>query len=127
MTKALPKHPDAIAPNGFNMRVLLKLTSGNMAHFELLPGQTSRAIAHRKVDEIWYFLQGEGKLWRKLDDQEEIVHVKAGVCVTIPVGTYFQVRALGNQPLVAVGVMTPPWPGDAEVYYVSGAWLSDLT
>ena len=58
--------------------------------------------------------------------QEEIVPVTAQVCVTIPVGTYFQFRATGKESLVAVGITMPPWPGDREVYYVSGPWLSDL-
>jgi mannose-6-phosphate isomerase-like protein (cupin superfamily) len=124
--KYLSKYPDDTAPHGFQKRILLQLASGGMAHFELPPGKTSRAVCHRTVDEIWYFLQGEGEMWRKLDEQEEIVRVEAQVCVTIPAGTYFQFRATGKEALVAVEVTMPPWPGDKEVYYVSGAWLSDL-
>ena len=61
-TKRLPVAPDAVAPDGSDVRILLKLDGGNMAHFELAPGQTSVAEAHRTVDEIWYFLSGRGEM-----------------------------------------------------------------
>jgi mannose-6-phosphate isomerase-like protein (cupin superfamily) len=44
------------------------------------------------------------------------------VCVSIPTGTHFQFRALGMDPLAAVGVTMPPWPGASEAYPVEGAW-----
>jgi mannose-6-phosphate isomerase-like protein (cupin superfamily) len=44
------------------------------------------------------------------------------VCVTIPLGTHFQFRSLGNEPLAAVAVTMPPWPGDGEAYEVAGPW-----
>lgn len=126
-TKLLSKPPDITAPDGSDVRILLQLKGGSMAHFELAPGKTSRAVVHRTVDEIWYFTQGEGEIWRKQGDQEEITPVKPGVCITIPVGTHFQFHATGKLPLAAVAITMPPWPGDNEAYFVSGAWLSDLT
>lgn len=125
-TQHLPSHPDETAPHGSRKRMLLHLDGGSMSHFELLAGQISRAVAHRTVDEIWYFVKGEGEMWRKLGEQEEIVRVAPDLCVTIPAGTYFQFRTTGRESLVAVVVTMPPWPGDREVYYVSGKWLSDL-
>ena len=106
---------------------MLQLKGGSMAHFELAPGKTSRAVAHRTIEEIWYFTQGEGEMWRKQGDKEEITPVAAGVCITIPVGTHFQFHATGKLPLAAIAITMPPWPGDGEVYYVSGAWLPDLS
>lgn len=93
-----------------------------MAHFELGPGQTSKAVAHRTVEEIWYFLSGRGEMWRKQGDREEVVPVEAGVCLTIPLGTHFQFRSLGSSSLAAIGVTMPPWPGDGEAYEVAGKW-----
>jgi mannose-6-phosphate isomerase-like protein (cupin superfamily) len=93
-----------------------------MAHFQLAPGRTSVAVAHRTVEEIWFFLSGRGEMWRLLGNHEEVVPVDAGVCLTIPVGTHFQFRALGDEPLAAVGVTMPPWPGDGEADPVSGKW-----
>jgi mannose-6-phosphate isomerase-like protein (cupin superfamily) len=121
-TKRLPVAPDAVAPDGSDVRILLKLDGGNMAHFELAPGQTSVAVAHRTVEEIWYFLSGRGQMWRKLGDQEEVKQVDPGVCITIPVGAHFQFRSFGPEPLAALGVAMPPWPGNEEAYQVEGKW-----
>ncbi len=122
-TKQPSAQPDAVAPDGSDVRVLLALSGGSMAHFTLAPGKTSIAVAHRTVAEIWYFLAGRGEMWRKLDDQEEVVPVAAGMCLTIPLGTHFQFRAFGATPLAAIGVTMPPWPGEGEAYEVEGKWL----
>jgi mannose-6-phosphate isomerase-like protein (cupin superfamily) len=121
-TKRLPASPDAIAPDGSAVRVLAQLRGGSLAHFELAPGQTSRAVAHRTVEEIWYFLQGRGEMWRKLNSDEQVAPVEAGVAITLPVGTHFQFRSTGPEPLAAVGITMPPWPGESEAYPVSGPW-----
>src|SRR5262245_21743777 len=121
-TTRLPLAPDAIAPDGSDVRVLLGLRGGGLAHFELGPGRTSIAVAHRTVEEIWFFLAGRGEMWRKQGDQEEVVPVEPGPCLTIPLGTYFQFRALGDAPLAAIGVTMPPWPGEGEAYRVPGRW-----
>ena len=122
MTKRLPVRHDTVAPDGADVRALLRVERGNMAHFELAPGQTSVAEAHHTVDEIWYFVRGRGEMWRKLGDQEEVVPVDPGVCITIPVGTHFQWRSFGYEPLAAIGVAMPPWPGGGESYSVEGKW-----
>jgi len=74
------------------------------------------------VEEIWYFVQGRGEMWLKTGEREEVVVVDPGVCVSIPAGTHFQFRALGMEPLAAVGVTMPPWPGPSEAYPVEGRW-----
>jgi mannose-6-phosphate isomerase-like protein (cupin superfamily) len=125
-TKRLPVQPDAVAPDGSDVRLLLALSAGSLAHFELAPDSTSIAVAHRTVEEIWYFVSGHGEMWRKLNEHEEIVTVDAGVSVTLPVGTHFQFRAFGDQPLTALGITMPPWPGDGEAYEVSGKWTPTL-
>ncbi|MCG8509786.1 MAG: cupin domain-containing protein [Rhodospirillales bacterium] len=121
-TKRLPKNPDVAAPDGSDVRILLGLKGGTMAHFELPPGRTSRAVTHRTVEEIWYFLGGRGEMWRKQGSREEIVTVEAGICLTIPQGTHFQFRAIGGEPLSAVAITMPPWPGEDEAVFVDGKW-----
>ncbi len=121
-TKHLPAAPDVIAPDGSNVRILLGLASGGMAHFELPSGETSTAVAHRTVEEIWFFLSGCGEMWRRQGQSEQVVPVYAGICVTIPLGTYFQFRAFGDESLVAIGMTMPPWPGEDEAYVVEGKW-----
>jgi mannose-6-phosphate isomerase-like protein (cupin superfamily) len=125
-TKRLPVQPDAVAPDGSGVRLLLDLSAGSLAHFELAPDSTSIAVAHRTVEEIWYFVSGHGEMWRRLNEHEEIVTVDAGVSVTLPVGTHFQFRSFGDQPLTALGITMPPWPGDGEAYEVSGKWTPTL-
>ena len=68
-TKRLPGSPDVVAPDGSDVRILLRLDRGGMAQFELAAGQVSRAVAHRTVEEIWYVLHGTGEMWRRQDDQ----------------------------------------------------------
>jgi len=121
-TKRLPVRPDAVAPDGSDVRVLLQLRGGSLAHFEFAPGQTSTAVAHRTIEEIWYFVNGQGEMWRKINDREEVIPVQVGVCITLPAGTHFQVRSLGSEPLAAIGVTMPQWPGEGEAYAVPGKW-----
>jgi mannose-6-phosphate isomerase-like protein (cupin superfamily) len=92
--------------------------------FELAPGETSAAVRHQTVEELWYFLGGRGKMWRRgLDGAERVDAVCAGVSLDIPVGVAFQFRALGGvEPLRAVGVTMPPWPGEGEAVVVPGRW-----
>ena len=121
-TKRLPAARDEVAPDGSDVRILLGLDRGGMAHFELGAGRTSAAVAHRTVEEIWYVLSGRGEMWRKQGDREEVVPLEAGVCVSIPTGTEFQFRCLDEEPLAAIGATMPPWPGPQEAYEVTGKW-----
>lgn len=121
-TKLLPAERDLVATDGCDVRVLLGLAGGTMAHFQLSPGHTSTAVTHRTVEEIWFFLSGRGEMWLKQETQEKIVPVESSVCLTIPLGTHFQFRALGDGALAAVGITMPPWPGEGEAVVVQGKW-----
>jgi len=122
-TMALPLDRTVLAPDGSEVRILLSVPGGSMAHFLLPAGQVSRAVRHRTVEEIWYVLSGVGQMWRSADGRNgEIVSLSAETCLTIPVGTVFQFRCLGDQPLTAVAVTMPPWPGDGEAEPVKGKW-----
>jgi len=112
----------AIAPDGSDVRLLLGLDGGGLAHFELAPGETSIAVTHRTVEEIWYFTHGRGEMWRKQGEREEVVAVDPGVSISIPLGTHFQFRSFGYEALAAVAVTMPPWPGDGEAVTVAGTW-----
>lgn len=121
-TKLLPKDRNAVAPDGSDVRSLALLKGGGMAHFELAPGKTSRAIMHQTVEEIWFFISGQGEMWREQDGESQIAEVYPGVCITIPLGTRFQFRSLGHDALEAIGVTMPPWPGAGEALFVEGPW-----
>lgn len=121
-TRGLPSSPHVMAPDGSLVRVLLDLPGGGLAQFTLPPGQTSQAVYHRTVEEIWFVVSGQGEMWRRLGKHDETVPLHAGVCLTIPVGTRFQLRSLGTDALTVVGVTMPPWPGDGEALSCQGPW-----
>lgn len=118
--------PDVVAPDRSDVRVLGGVGRGGMAHFELAAGQVSVPVRHRTVDEIWYFVGGRGEMALRHGDGEEVVAVRPGVCVTIPVGTRFQLRASDAGPLAAIGVTMPPWPGDGEAVRADGPWAPTM-
>jgi mannose-6-phosphate isomerase-like protein (cupin superfamily) len=121
--KRLPADRDAVAPDGSDVRILLGVAGGGMAHFELAPGQTSVAVRHRTVEEVWFFLGGRGQMWRKAPDgQEATDEVGPGVCIDIQLGVTFQFRAFGDEPLRAIGATMPPWPGAGEAIVSDGPW-----
>jgi len=121
-TTRRPSERTVVAPDGSDVRALLGLAGGGMAEFELSPGRVSVAITHRTVEEIWYVLSGRGEMWRRQDSRDEIVALEPGVCLTIPQGTHFQFRALGDTALRVLGVTMPPWPGSDEAVVVNGRW-----
>lgn len=121
-TKILGPEPDATAPDGAAVRLLLSLPGGSMAHFVLPAGAVSHAVTHRTVEEIWYILSGRGSLWRRSGGGERIEALAAGTALTIPLGTQFQYRAEDGAPLAFVAVTMPPWPGQAEALPVAGPW-----
>jgi mannose-6-phosphate isomerase-like protein (cupin superfamily) len=118
---------DATAPDGSDVRILLRLAGGSMAHFSLGPRATAVAIRHRTISEIWYVLGGTGQMWRSQHGRSEIVDLDAGTVLTIPVGTSFQFRATSDVPFTAVGITMPPWPGDRETEFVPGEWEPTVT
>jgi mannose-6-phosphate isomerase-like protein (cupin superfamily) len=113
---------DVLAPDGSEVRILLALRGGSMAHFRLPTRQVSRAVRHRTVDEIWYILSGSGEMWRSASGHDETIPLASGTCLTIPAGTTFQFRSLGPEPLAAVAITMPPWPGDDEAEIAGGKW-----
>ena len=125
-TFRLPADPTVTAPDGSDVRVLLGLSAGGMAHFELAAGQTARAVAHRTVEEIWYVVAGRGEMWRRAGEREEVTLLEPGVCLTIPLGTYFQFRAAPDQPVSALAITMPPWPGADEAVWVPGPWMPSV-
>jgi len=54
------------------------------------------------------------------------VELYPGLSLSIPIGTVFQFRNTSEEdPLEAVAVTMPPWPGEAEAMIVPGKWEVD--
>ena len=121
-TTQLGTKVDAIAPDGSEIRLLGARPGGTFVHCTLPPGATSLAVRHRTVEEIWYVLSGEGEVWRSFEGAEEVTPVSTGTALTIPLGTHFQFRTLGDEPLRIVLTTMPPWPGEDEAIRVDDHW-----
>ncbi len=111
--------PDAVAPDGSEIRFLLdarRLARGaSMVEVVLPPGQVSRPVYHRTVEELWYILEGTGQVWRcppEIDPtQVAPTTVQPGDALTIPTGWLFQFSAASAAALRFLCVTLPPWPG----------------
>ncbi len=114
--------PDAIAPDGSEIRPLASTERASMVHCTLPPGGVSLAVRHRTVEEIWFFLEGSGEVWRKRGDEETVRAVGLGISLTIPPGAEFQFRNTGELPLQFIIASMPPWPGFDEAVLAPGFW-----
>src|SRR6266508_3831580 len=98
-TRPFPFTPDARSPAGAEIRYLMEGETGNMIHSTVPPGQVNRATVHATVSEFWHVLSGEGQIWRRDGAGEETTVLETGVSIDIPVGTAFQYRCTGVDPL----------------------------
>ncbi|MEP3429673.1 MAG: cupin domain-containing protein [Roseibium sp.] len=122
-TTTLSAVPDAKSPAGADIRFIMDGDTGNMIHSTVPSGQINRATRHKTVSEFWHVLEGEGQIWRSFEGTEEVVDLRAGVSIDIPVETAFQYRCTGNMPLKFICISMPPWPGDDEAEFVDGPWV----
>ena len=126
---------DAIAPDGSEIRLLLDRRHhsdrASMVEVTLPPGQVSRPVYHRTVEELWYFLEGRGRVWRCPPDADPAavapVAVEPGDALTIPVGWRFQFSADATGGLRFLCVTIPPWPGAEEAVAADYGGLGPAT
>ena len=123
-TKSIGRHPDVLAPDGSEVYLGLECQRGGLSVFVLPAGKVSKAIRHKTIEEVWFFIQGEGEIWRRSEEAEVICRVGPGVFLTIPTGTAFQFRALGDRPLRFAIATMPPWPGADEAVPAEGPWIA---
>jgi mannose-6-phosphate isomerase-like protein (cupin superfamily) len=116
----LGAEPDAIAPDGSEIRLLLATGRTSVCHCTLPAGRTTLAVRHRTVEEIWFFLGGTGEVWRRDASGEEVLGVGPGTSLE------FQFRATGEKALTFVIATMPPWPGAEEAVRVADHWPPDI-
>jgi mannose-6-phosphate isomerase-like protein (cupin superfamily) len=121
-TRAFPAVPNDRSPAGAEIRYLMGGTTGDMIHSTVPLGQVNRATVHATVSEFWYVLEGEGQIWRRDSSGEEVTDLMPGVSIDIPVGTAFQYRCNGLEPLRFICVTMPPWQGHHEATIIPGPW-----
>jgi mannose-6-phosphate isomerase-like protein (cupin superfamily) len=121
-TRRLPREYDELAPDGSEIRVLMRVNGGQLVHCTLPPHEASDAVYHRSVEEIWYCLRGRGEVWRSQGAREEVTGFEPGVCVSVPPGVRFQFRNSGGEPLEFVIATMPRWPGYHEAVKTDRHW-----
>jgi mannose-6-phosphate isomerase-like protein (cupin superfamily) len=122
--KRLPKKADYLAPDGSEIRLLVKGERGDLAHCLLPAGKVSMPVKPRTVEELWYVLEGEGTVWRGREgepDRED--SIKPGDSLRIPVDVSFQFRASAKKDLKILITTMPPWPGKQEAVKGAGMWV----
>jgi mannose-6-phosphate isomerase-like protein (cupin superfamily) len=126
-TRPLPVSPDDQSPAGAEVRYLMGGATGDMIHSTVPPHQVNRATIHATVSEFWYVLSGRGEIWRREGGTEESTILEPGISIDIPVGTAFQYRCIGAEPLRFICVTMPPWPGHHEASLIEGPWAPTVT
>jgi mannose-6-phosphate isomerase-like protein (cupin superfamily) len=121
-TRRLEGAHDYLAPDGSEIRLLVDVGGGGLAHCTLPPGGVSVAVRHQTVEELWYVLSGRGEMWRSQGGDEQVTELQAGVSLGIPCGTHFQFRASGPEPLRLLIATIPRWPGADEAVPVTPHW-----
>jgi mannose-6-phosphate isomerase-like protein (cupin superfamily) len=117
--------PDATAPDGSEIYFLVgDARRASLVEVRLGAGQTSKPVRHRSVEEIWYFLAGEGSVWRQPPLGDPVSdRVRAGSVLTIPTGWAFQFQADPHTELRFLCYTSPPWPGAQEAEPVQSGGL----
>ena len=127
--------PDLTAPDGSEIRLLVDVrhgaTNSSLVEVTLGSGEVTRPARHRTVEEVWYVLEGQGRVWRcplETDPEAvEPVEVRAGDALAIPTGWRFQFQAGPAQTLRFLCYTTPPWPGPAETQPAEHGGLGEAT
>ncbi len=117
LKSARSEAPDAIAPDGAEIRVLIDRPQGasrlSLAEALVKPGERTACVSHRTIEEIWYIVRGRGIFHRQSPDgsEEQVVEVAPGEALLIPTGYRFWVENIGADDFVFLCCGTPPWPG----------------
>jgi len=122
--KELPEHYDDLAEDGSEIRQLLTTEEASAVHCTLPPKRTSAATRNEGINEIWYFIGGQGEIWFREQDKGDgtTKEIYPGTCLTIPADVHFQFRATGEDPLTFLCVTMPPWPGRHANVKVEPHW-----
>ena len=119
--------PDAVAPDGAEIRVLLDRPQGtarlSLAEALVKPGERTACVSHKTIEEVWFIVRGAGRFYRLTPDgsEEQTALVAPGDALLIPTGYRFWVVNTGPDDLVFLCCGTPPWPGNDEAIVWEGA------
>jgi mannose-6-phosphate isomerase-like protein (cupin superfamily) len=105
---------DAVEPfvtkDGSTIRELCGLPTGgtsrhSVAEATLAPGESTQRHYHGESEEVYFLLEGEGRL--ELDG--DVGAVRSGDAVPIPPGTWHTITNTGSGPLRILCTCAPPY------------------
>ncbi|HEY8643405.1 MAG TPA: cupin domain-containing protein [Candidatus Dormibacteraeota bacterium] len=115
---------ETIAPDGSRIRLLVTdAQRASLVEVTLPAGAVSRPVRHRTVEEIWFFLEGDGRVWVG----GAVTEVGPGSRVVIPTGQPFQFAAAATGALRFLCYTSPPWPGEDEAVALAEGGLGAPT
>lgn len=122
--RQLEEVPAFITKDGSEIRELLAYRNSciqqqSLAEARVPVGSATTAHYHRKTEEIYYILEGHGRM--QIGDQAQ--EVRPGDAIAIPPGSTHQIANVGQVPLRLLCCCTPPYEHDDTVLVDSG----DLT
>ena len=106
--------PATTTESGTELRVLLDTTEKGRGRMSLAvesfrPRQHTLPHWHSDVEEIYYVVQGQGRM--EIGDEARQVH--CGDAILIPVGEAHCLHNIGEDDLILLCAVSPPWyPGD---------------
>ncbi len=114
--KNLDKVAAFITKDGSEIRELLAyrnscIRNQSLAEARVAPGQTIAAHYHRRTEEIYYILRGQGQM--TIGDESQAVG--PGDAIAIPPGAVHQIVNIGNELLVFLCACAPAYDDDDTV------------
>jgi mannose-6-phosphate isomerase-like protein (cupin superfamily) len=97
--------------------------TGNIIPATVSTGHVNRATIHATASEYWHVLSGRVETRRRDESGEEVAVLEPDVSIDIPVGTAFQYRRAGAEPLRLLCIEMPPWPGNSEPTLLDRPWV----
>ncbi len=85
-------------------------TSYSLAHARLLPGELSTQHSLNKSSELYYILKGDGMM--HID--EEVSRVTKDNVVFIPAGSQQWIENSGDEELIFLCIVSPPWQSEDD-------------
>lgn len=108
-TAVLPAEPTRTAPSeSIDIRLLPNLPTGEITHARMTARATSKPAYMDRGTEFFFILEGEGRLWRRLGKEEEVIGLRPGRCVSMPPGVHFQTQCT-KPPLSFLVIVAPRW------------------